>query len=313
MNNFIFSINVILPIFLLIVLGYFLRVKSFCDDIMVKKLNRIIFNIFLPVLLFNNISKSDINIKENLRVISFCTISLIAIVIIFYIIVKNIEKDNKKISVIIQGIFRSNYILFGIPIASSLIGEDNIAIVSVLVAFLVPLYNILGVVVFECLKENSSIDLIKIVKGIIKNPLIIACLFGVIVSILKINIPQFMQSAVKNVSQIAAPLALIVLGASFKISSIKRTYKQLIFTIVARLIIIQLVVVPMTIVAGFDKIEIISILPMAISPTATTTFTIAQEMNGDSELASQIVVFTSMFSVISITLIIFILKQIDII
>lgn len=274
---------------------------------------RIIFNIFLPILLFNNISKSNIDIKENLRVVSFCAVSLITTVIVFYIIVKYIEEDNRKISVMIQGIFRSNYILFGIPIASSLMGEENIAIVSVLVAFLVPLYNILGVIVFECFKKNSKINLIKVMKRIIKNPLIITCLFGIIVSILKIKIPMFMQSSIKNIAQIASPLALIVLGGSFKISSIKRTYKQLIFTTINRLIILPLVVIPITILVGFDKIEIVSILPMIISPTATTTFTIAQQMDGDAELASQIVVFTSMFSVISITLIIFILKQMFII
>lgn len=313
MDNFIFSINVILPIFSLIVLGYFLRAKKFWDDDMIKRLNRIIFNVFLPALLFNNISNSNINIKENLRVISFCVLSLITTVIIFYFIVKYIEKDNRKISVMIQGIFRSNYILFGIPITSSLMGDGNIAIVSVLVAFLVPLYNILGVIVFECFKNNSKINLIKVIKGSIKNPLIIACLFGVMISILKIKIPMFIQTSIKNIAQIASPLALIVLGGSFKISSIKRTYKQLIFTTINRLIIIPLVVIPITILFGFDKTEIVSILPMIISPTATTTFTIAQQMDGDAELASQIVVFTSMVSVISITLIIFILKQMFII
>ena len=308
MNNFILSMNVVLPLFLTIVFGYFIRRINLVDDYTLKKVNNLIFKTFLPMLLFFNIYNIDIEGALNIKLMIFAPASIIITCIAAGIIIPLIEKDNRKRGVLIQGIFRSNFVLFGLPIAMSLFGDDNVGVTSILIAIIVPMFNFLAVIVLQIFK-GGKLDFKNIIKGIITNPLIIASLIGIVMLVLKIKLPTFLEKTISDMSKIATPLALVVLGGSLKIERISNNIKQLIIGITGRLIIVPLIFVPIGICLGFRDVELATIMIMLSAPVAVSSFTMAEQMDGDGDLAAQLVVFTSMFSVITIFIYIFIMKQ----
>ena len=308
MNNFILAMNVVLPLFLTIVFGYFIRRINLVDDYTLKKVNNLIFKTFLPMLLFFNIYNIDIKGALNIKLMIFAPASIIITCIAAGIIIPLIEKDNRKRGVLIQGIFRSNFVLFGLPIAISLFGDDNVGVTSILIAIIVPMFNFLAVIVLQIFK-GGKLDFKNIIKGIITNPLIIASLIGIVMLVLKIKLPTFLEKTISDMSKIATPLALVVLGGSLKIERISNNIKQLIIGITGRLIIVPLIFVPIGICLGFRDVELATIMIMLSAPVAVSSFTMAEQMDGDGDLAAQLVVFTSMFSVITIFIYIFIMKQ----
>lgn len=308
MNNFILTMNVVLPLFLTIVFGYFIRRINLVDDYTLKKVNNLIFKTFLPMLLFFNIYNIDIKGALNIKLMIFAPASIIITCIAAGIIIPLIEKDNRKRGVLIQGIFRSNFVLFGLPIAISLFGDDNVGVTSILIAIIVPMFNFLAVIVLQIFK-GGKLDFKNIIKGIITNPLIIGSLIGIVMLLLKIKLPTFLEKTISDMSKIATPLALVVLGGSLKIERISNNIKQLIIGITGRLIIVPLIFVLIGVYLGFRDVELATIIIMLSAPVAVSSFTMAEQMDGDGDLAAQLVVFTSMFSVITIFIYIFVMKQ----
>lgn len=308
MENLILSINVVLPLFLTMALGYVLKCLKMFDDNTLKVMNNIAFKVFLPLLLFYNIYKTDLNGAINLKLIFFALLSVTITFVILCIFIPFIEKDNKKRGVLIQGIFRSNFVIFGLPVASSLFGDDKVGMVAILIATVVPLFNMLAVIsleIFRC----GKLDIKNTLKGIITNPLIIASVIGICFLVLEIKLPIAMEKSVSDISKIATPLSLILLGGSFAFTDVKIHLKQTIIGVTGRLVIVPLILMPISIWLGFRGVELLALMLIFASPTAISSFTMAQKMDGDSDLATQIVVFTSASCILTVFLWIFTLKQ----
>ena len=170
------------------------------------------------------------------------------------------------------------------------------------------MFNFLAVIVLEIFR-GGKINFKKIIKGIITNPLIIASILGILMLILKIKIPLILEKTISDMSKIATPLALTVLGGSFKIEKINKNLKQLVIGIIGKLIIVPLIFIPIAIYLGFRNIELASVMIMLAAPVAVSSFTMAEQMEADGELAAQLVVFTSMLSIVTIFIYIFTMKQ----
>ncbi|WP_293981409.1 AEC family transporter [uncultured Clostridium sp.] len=308
MNNFILSINVVAPLFLTIMFGYFIRKINLVDDYTLKKINNLIFKTFLPMLLFFNIYNTKIEGTINIKLMIFASSAILISCIGACILIPFIEKDNKKSGVMVQAIFRSNFVLFGLPVVLSLFGEEGTGVTSILIAVIVPMFNFLAVIVLEIFR-GGKINLKKIIKGIITNPLILASAIGVLMLVLQIKLPSVLEKTISDMSKVATPLALAVLGGSFKIEKINKNIKQLIIGVVGKLVIVPLTFIPIAIYLGFRNVELASIMIMLSAPVAVSSFTMAEQMDADGELAAQLVVFTSMLSVITIFIYIFVMKQ----
>lgn len=312
MENLILSFNVVLPLFLTMALGYVLKYIGMFDERTLDSMNNVAFKSFLPILLFYNIYKTDIKGVFNPNLMTFAAISVIILFISLYIVVPFIEKDNKKRGVLVQGIFRSNFVIFGIPVTASLFGEDQVGVASLLIAIVVPLFNILSVFSLEAFRGGKP-DYKKILKGVIKNPLIIASCIGIITIFLGIKLPTAIEKTVSDISKIATPLSLILLGASFKFNEIKKHLKQTTIGVIGKIIVIPCIFIPICILAGYRNVELATLMVIFAAPTAVSSFTMAQQMDADYNLAGQIVVFTSAFCVLTVFLWIFILKQFNLI
>lgn len=308
MENLILSLNVVLPLFITMSLGYFLKYLNMFDNNTLDTMNNITFKSFLPMLLFYNIYKTDLQGVFNLKLMIFSATCVIALYLILYLIVPLIEKDNKKRGALLQGLFRSNFVIFGIPITESLFGSEKVGDAALLIAVIVPLFNILSVIALETFRGGKP-DFRKISIGIIKNPLIIASCLGILTLLLKIKIPTAIEKTISDVSKIATPLSLILLGASFKFDNIKKYLKQTTIAVVGKTILTPCIILPICIMFGYRGVELSTLMIIFAAPTAISSFTMAQQMDSDSDLAGQIVIFTSAFCVVTVFMWIFILKQ----
>lgn len=312
MENFILSFNVVTPLFIIMSLGYYLKYIKLLDKQTLNVMNRVCFKIFLPILLFFNIYQSDVKSSFNINLITFSVSSIVVLFIVLCFLIPKIEKDNKKRGVMIQGIFRSNFVIFGMPIATSIYGEGNIGTTALLIAVIVPLFNLLSVISLELFKDGE-INLKKILKGIITNPLIIASAIGILFVTLNITLPKFIEKSVSDIAKIATPLSLILLGGSFSFSHIKEYLNHTIIIVFNKLIFVSLIFIPIAIKLGFRGIELLTILLIFAAPVAVSTFQMSKQMDGDSILAEQSIVFTCLFCIPTVFLWILTLKQLSLI
>ena len=312
MENFTLSFNVVSPLFIVMALGYYLKYIKMLDKQTLDVMNKVCFKAFLPTLLFYNIYKSDVKSAFNPRLIMFSVSCVLILFFILLIIIPKIEKDNKKRGVMIQGIFRSNFVIFGMPVASSIYGDGNIGTTALLIAIIVPLFNLLAVISLEVFRDGN-IDFKKIIHGIITNPLIVASIIGVSFILLNIKLPTFIEKSVSDISKLATPLSLILLGGSFSFSDIKEYLKNIIFVVSNKLVIVPLIFIPLAISLGFREIELLTILLIFASPTAVSTFQMAEQMDADHILAQQAIVFSCLFCIPTVFLWILSLKQLALI
>lgn len=310
MKNLILSANVVLPLFLLMVVGFVLRKTNVLEEKTLKQMNKSIFNVFLPALIFYNVYTSEISDIFDMKLVAFSVVSILAVFLILLIVIPLTEKDNRKRGVMIQGIFRSNFVIFGIPLSVSLFGDSIVGSAAVLIAVVVPVFNFLAVISLEIFRKGKP-DFKKIIKGIITNPLIISSALGLGAMFLSLKLPKVVEDTISSLSKIATPLALVVLGGSINFSKVAGNIKQLIICVVSRLILVPAVFLTLAVMAGFRNAELAVLISVFASPTAVSSFTMAQQMGGDDELAGEIVVFGTTFCIVTVFLWVFVLKQLS--
>lgn len=312
MENLILSFNVVLPLFLCIMLGYFLRRIGMMDEPIRKSLNKLCFKVFLPIYLFNNIYTTDISAAFNPELIAFGVGGLIVLFVVLMLVIPRIEKENARRGVMIQAIFRANFALFGLPVAESLCGEGLMGPTSLMVGVTVPVFNIMAVIALETFRGGKP-SVRKMLRGIATNPLIIASLLGIAFNLLQIPLPSAVHKSVIDLGRVATPLSLVALGASFMFSSIRGFRRQLVIAVAGKLIVSPLIFVSLGAALGFRNEMLVPILIMFGAPTAVSSFPMAQQMDGDGELAASLVVFTSGLAIVTIFLFVFTLKQLGLI
>ncbi|MBQ2284030.1 MAG: AEC family transporter [Clostridia bacterium] len=311
MENIILAFKVVFPILVYISLGYFFKSIKLYDTKGIKVVNDLVFKLFLPCLLFYNIYTTKVDEILNIPFIIYAISFVVIMFIILMVTVPFFIRDNSKCGVFIQGIFRSNFVLFGLPVSTTLLSEGNAGLTSLSIAFIVPLYNVLAVICLERFRKNK-VNFWAIIKGILKNPLIIASALGVVFLVLDIKMPDFCGNVVRDLSRVATPLALVGLGGSFTFSAIKGNTLKLMFLLLFKLLIVPFTAIFLgAYVFGFEGAAIVTLISAFASPTAVSSFTMAQSMGGDSDLAAQTVVFTSVFSILTVFFIVAVTKSLN--
>ena len=331
---FYFSCNAILPIVLLVVLGYFLKRLKVFDDAFLNKANSIVFKIFLPFLLFSNIAfiEKDTFASINWSLLIYSVLAIIALFIIGLVIVIFFVKNDKQKGVVLSCVFRSNYAIIGIPLCEFLAVNMNasdkavaVGLATLMAAVSVPLFNTLAVVSLSVFDKSAGnkIEVKKILKKIITNPLIIGVFTGLValglrMLLLDAGLPltkdvissNFLYKAIKNVASIASPLALVVLGGRFKFSSVKTLAPQITLGTILRLVFVPAICLTFAYIFGFRELEFPTLVALFATPVAVSSAPMASEMKQDGELADQFVVWTSLLSIVSLFAVIMICSSI---
>ena len=289
MENLVLSFQVVLPLFLNIALGYFLRCIGLIEEATQKSMNRLCFRVFLPIYLFSSVYSTNLTAVFDPGLIAFAVGGVVAVFLIMMLLIPRIEADNAKRGVMVQAVFRSNFVLFGLPVVTSLCGEDHIGPTSLLIGFVVPVFNVLAVVCLEYFRGGKP-DVRKMLRGIASNPLIIASVLG-----------------------IAMNLPLVVLGAGFQFGSIRGSTRQLALCIPLKLVVVPLVMLTLGTLLGYRGDTLVPILAIFGAPIAVSSYTMAEQMDGDGTLAASLVVLTTAFSILTMFLFIFALKQLGLV
>ncbi len=312
MENLILSFNVVLPLCLCIALGYFLYRINMIEEATQKSMNKLVFRVFLPIYVFNSIYTTDVAKVFDLRLVLLTVLGIVGIFSVLMVLIPRIEKDNAKRGVMVQAIFRSNYVLFGVPIAASLCGEANIGPTSLLVGFVVPIFNVLAVVCLETFRGGKP-DYRKMLRGIATNPLIIGSVLGIALNMLNVPLPTGVQKSVSDLGKIATPLSLVVLGAGFRFNAIRGYTRQIAICMTGKLILSPMITVAIGVLLGLRNEMLVPVLAVFGSPIAVSSYTMAEQMEGDGRLAASLVVLTSVCSILTMFLFIFALKQLGLV
>ena len=324
MSDIVFALNATLPIVLMVVVGYFLKKVGLLDGEMGRAMNKLVFRVFLPAMLFLNMYKI-----ENLANVSFRYVwyTLITTLILFGIAIPTVRffaPSNDKRGALLQSVFRANYALVGIPLATSLFGEVGGIAATVLSAFIIPVYNALAVIGLCVFSPDKKPSVKKVLVGIAKNPLIqsIAAGFvalGIRVIFVRLGVEfrltdiKPVYSTLNSLSSVATPLALLVLGAQFELSAIPALKKYITFGVAARNLVVPAIGVGAAyFIGGFSGAEFATFVAVFCTPVAVSSVPMAQEMDADVALAGQLVIWSTVFSAATIFLASYLLKALGV-
>ena len=313
MENIIVSFNVIAPVFFLMVLGYLLvNYTSLADRKLTKQANAIVFKIFLPCMLFYNVYQSDIGaeIHSRIKLCIWAAGGLLILFVLLCLIVPKVVKQENQQGVVIQGIFRSNYVIFGVAVVQNMYGVKSTTTAAILSAILVPMYNFLAVVALSIFGEKRETDWKKIILDIVKNPLIISSVLGIIFSLLGIRLPTAVDTTVQDLAKLSTPIAFMILGGDLDFSKVKGNLKVASVVLTIKLVILPLIMIPLIVMMGYRDADLLSGLLAYQTPVAVSSYIMAQQAGADGQLAGQLVVFSSVLSIFTLFVTILILRTI---
>lgn len=307
LNNLVISIEAVAPMFIMILTGYFARKMAFLDDTVADKLNKLIFNILFPWLIFKNLYGADIERIVDISFIIYGVSMLILDFIIAVVIAIIVTPNNKTRGAMAQAIYRSNFIVMGFPIVANIFGEEKMSITAIMIAILLPISNVLAVFVLE-LFQSDALDWKQVLKGIIKNPLIIGAILGMITVVFNIKLPSFIENPINSFYNAATPMALIALGASINSRNINNCKKELGICVFCRLVILPAVVLTGGMLIGFRGVEFVTLIALFAAPSPISSYTMAVQMKSDGVLAGSCVVVSSAIASFSMFCWIFLFK-----
>lgn len=299
LNAFIISFEVIAPLMLLMAVGFVLKSTKLVSSSTFGAMNKLVFYLGIPALVFCSIIDADFNIKE---LAPFALWVMAAYLICFGVlmaIVPIFEKDNLRRGVIVSGMFRSNDAVFGFAVFAAFAGVLDNAVMTLAVALSVPTFNILGVLSLEIFR-SKRLKLGRLLLDIIKNPIIVAVILGFIVNLLGIKLPKIVLSPIKQLSQLCTPLAFLILGGIITLKSVRGNRKALFWVSLIKLLVLPALAVGIAILMGFRSSELMSIMILFASPTAMSTFPLALAMGADGDLAGEQVAVTTALSLFTV-------------
>lgn len=311
MNNLIFSLNATLPIFLMMVLGYVLARFGIIDDKVAAWLNKFVFKIALPVLLFGNLATQDFAGTWDGKFVLFCVVATTLSITFITLLSKVLVKNKARRGEFIQGSYRSSAALLGMAFIHNIYGDASVGMAPLMILGSVPIYNILAVIILIMTtpspKEDNSLFQ-RTAKGIVTNPIIIGIFIGLIWSLLKVPIPKFVGTMVDNIGGLATPLGLISMGATFEFKKALENIKPALAASFIKLMVLVAIFMPLAVKIGFRGEQIIAILVMLGSATTISCFIMAKNMGHEGTLTSSIVMMTTFLCSFSLTFWLFILK-----
>ena len=303
MENLIFSLNATIPIFLMMLLGMLFRKLGWMDEVFAAKMNKFVFLVPLPVLLFEQLATVDFSEVWDIKFILFCFV-VTAISITISTVISLLWKDRSIKGEFIQATYRSSAALLGIAFIQNIYGTVGMAPLMIIGS--VPLYNVMAVVVLSFFKPgNNSFDKVlvkKTLKGIVTNPIIIGIVAGFVWSALKLPMPLILHKTVSSIGATATPMGLMSMGATFEMKKATSKMKPTLVAVFMKLVGFCAVFLPVAAVLGFRNEELIAILVMLGSATTVSCFVMARNMGHEGTLSSGVIMMTTLLSAFTLTM-----------
>lgn len=312
MSSFVFALNATLPVFLVILLGWFLIRIHLLNDAFLKAADQYVFKCALPVSLFLSIAKMDLYSDFDPK---FCLFCFVVTTIVFFGVwgcARLFLKNRALIGAFTQAAARSSAAILGIAFAVNIYGDSGM--VPMMIVSAVPFFNIYSVLILTFSPQVDDAGRLlppaaeggalvkKACLNVLKNPIILGILAGIPFALLRIPLPTILNSTLTTVGGTATPIALLVIGGSFSGAEALKKWKPAAVASFIKLFLLPGLFLPAAVALGFRTSELVAILIMLVSPTTVSCYVMAKNMNGDGVLTSNVVVLTTLFSSVSITL-----------
>lgn len=313
MENFIFSLEATLPVFFVIVIGYGLKQIGMLNEEFIRVSNQFNFKVTLPALLFRDLCGVDIVGVWDLSYVLYCAMATTISFFFIWSMAKRFLKDKDMVGAFTQGAFRSSAAVLGVAFIQNIYGSSTMAPLMIVGA--VPLYNIFAVVALtlgskeqeDMISRNERIQ--KACKNVVKNPIILGVVVGLLFSLLQIPIPSILNKTVNSVASMATPLALVTIGAAFEGRKAMKKMKPALVAAGYKLVAQAVLLLPLAIAMGFREEKLVAILVMLAAPATPSCYIMAKNMHNDDVLTASIIVTTTLLSACTLTMWIFLLKS----
>lgn len=318
LNSFLYSVNTVFPVFIIVVLGWVLLRRKFITPDFAAVAERLVFKVALPVMLFLEVSCADAGRDFDGKFIIFCSAGILISFFLLCALVPLFIKSSDRRGAVIQGIYRSNFAILGIPLAQNMFGDDGLAQIAMVMPFSIILFNVFAVFILsiyapEDIRPTPARFFLQVLKNIAVNPLIIAVLAGVPFMLFRIEFPLFISKSLGYISNMVMPLALISIGASFKFEALRGRVTAALTASLIRVIAVPVTAVGIAAAGGFRGTQLGIILILFGAPTAVTSYIMAKNMKSDHELAAQIILLTTLICPATIFAGVFVLKSLNLI
>lgn len=312
MDSFMFSLNATMPVFLVMVCGYVFRQMNLINDNFAEVADKLVFNVALPVYVFQDIAGCDLKADLSPKFALFCAGATCAFFFGTWILSEVFIKDKNEIGSFVQGAYRGSAAVLGIAFAENIYGDAGM--VPAMIVASIPLFNIFAVIILSRSdKNNASLKPGRLLINILKNPILVGIFAGIPFAILQVDFPPIVDKTLGSIGALSTPLALISIGASFMGSEAISKIKLTVVASVVKLVVIPAIFLPIAVWMGFRDAHLLAITILLGAPSTVSGYIMAKNMNNDYVLSSNIVVATTLFSSVSITAIIYILRALALI
>ncbi|MCL2577595.1 MAG: AEC family transporter [Defluviitaleaceae bacterium] len=305
-NHFIFSINTVVPIFFLVTLGYVLKKREFLPEKFISAGNRLVFYILLPIAMFNSVYVTDLDELFNVGFAAFAIGASVVSWAVIWVISAFFIKDKRVLGSFVQGAFRSNTVFFGIPLMRNLAGEAGVARFALIIALIMPVYNICSILVLSvCADTGEKLKLKTIALTIAKNPLIIAIVTGSVFSLLNVPLPQSVTRTLNDLSDMAPSMSLICLGGGITFLGFEKKFKYAFVASVLKVIILPIAFTAAAFAFGFRGIDLAAFMVLGGLPSAFAGYVMAVQIGCDAYTSSNIIIISTLLSALTLMLFIY--------
>jgi predicted permease len=308
-ENIIFTANIVAPVFLIIAVGYFAKRMKIINEVFVEVTSRLVFQISLPVFIFLEIAELDLSQVLELKQIAYIYAATIIPYLLIWFGTIPFIKNPKDKSAFVQGAFRGNYAIVGLALISNLFGGEALGKATLILAFLLPLYNVLAVIVLVVPKHQGKINFKSIFLEILLNPLILAVVFALPLSYFKLKLPEMLSSTGNYLADLALPLALVGIGGSLNMENLKRASTLAFTASIIKIVILPIILTIGAYLLGYVMDDLGIMFIVFACPTAIASFVMADAMGANSKLAGNIIMLTTLGSVFTIAIGILFLKS----
>lgn len=312
LGNLLFSLNTSLPLFVLIGLGYLLKCKGLFSEDFVSRASSLVYYVLLPAKLFSDMSTTDLSAAFDLRYTLVTAAACAVQFLLAWLLGNLLCRDQVKQGAFAHTCFRGNFAYLGLMLMQNLYGDRTTVLTAVMMAILLPAYNIEGAILMAVKEKEGGIKIGKIFKNIFANPMVLSILIAMPVAALRIQLPSVMMKSLGYLGNCASTMALMVVGASVRTDTIQANLSLLLKSSAIKLVLVPILTAAAAVAAGLSEEQIVTLTLVSAMPTAVNTYIVTDRMGGDGDLASGAVVVSHLLSVFTITAFIFLLKTLGV-
>ena len=309
LENLLFSLNMSLPLFILLGLGYVLARKGLFSDDYVARTTNLVYYVMLPAKLFLDICETDLTAAFDLRYVEVTVAGVVVQFILAWLCANLLCRDKSKQSAFAHACFRGNFAYLGMALLQNIYNSDAVASTAVILALVLPLYNIQGVILMTVKEGGGGVHVGKILLGVLKNPMVLAILAGLPFAYFHIELPYVATKSLSYLQVATSTMALLVVGASIKLDAIREDFPLLLRVSGIKLLVMPAIWGAMAVAAGLSAEQVVTLTIVGSMPAAVNVYIITDKLGGSGKTACGAVVVTHLFSLFTMTGVVFILRS----